>query len=216
MDNCCLIGKINKLSIEPSLPLLNKGTGAGGATTNLNGKKFENYTDNEQRLLQSGYIKHFFKGKEKEVHGYYLIKKFEDKTITFVLQHGLKLYMKNKYNIKLFRKPDEAYIIEYNNGKKVLKILEKKVQNRDGSVDTKLWSAHMLKIEYEYMLHKENFQVEYAFCVNNYLKEKLHTENKCDKYWVLYNILLPEINVPVLFADLDNYFEILDTWINQE
>lgn len=34
--------------------------------------------------------------------------------------------MKNKYNINLFRCPDEAYIIEYTNGKKVIKILEKK------------------------------------------------------------------------------------------
>jgi len=34
--------------------------------------------------------------------------------------------MKNKYGIDLFRYPDEVYIIEYNNCKKVIKILEKK------------------------------------------------------------------------------------------
>jgi hypothetical protein len=34
--------------------------------------------------------------------------------------------MKNKYGIDLFRYPDKAYIIEYNNSKKVIKILEKK------------------------------------------------------------------------------------------
>jgi len=34
--------------------------------------------------------------------------------------------MKNKYNIELFRCPDEAYIIEYTSGRKVIKILEKK------------------------------------------------------------------------------------------
>lgn len=36
------------------------------------------------------------------------------------------MYMKNKYNIKSFRYPDEAYLIEYNTGRKVIKILEKK------------------------------------------------------------------------------------------
>ena len=37
--------------------------------------------------------------------------------------------MKKKYKIDLFRFPDEAYIIDYKNGRKVIKILEKKNQN---------------------------------------------------------------------------------------
>jgi hypothetical protein len=37
--------------------------------------------------------------------------------------------MKQNYDINLFRCPDEAYIIEYKNGKKIIKILEKKEQN---------------------------------------------------------------------------------------
>jgi len=55
------------------------------------------------------------------------------------------MYMKNKYNIELFRCPDEAYIIEYTSGRKVIKILEKKEQNVEGSVETKLWSGPSLK-----------------------------------------------------------------------
>jgi hypothetical protein len=39
---------------------MNKGTGAGGANTNYYGKKFEEKTNNEQRLLESGYIKASF------------------------------------------------------------------------------------------------------------------------------------------------------------
>lgn len=204
-----LIEKTNNLDIKE----INKGTGAGGANTNKNGKKFEELTNNEIRLREAGYTRHFFEKKSKNVHGYYLIKKFEDRTITFVLQSGLKEYMKNKYNIDLFRHPDEAYIIEYPNGRKVLKIVEKKAQNGEGSVDTKLWAAQMLKTEYEYMLHKHNFQVEYAFCVNNYLKKKMKTE---EKYIILSTILLPEIDVPIFFGEDQDYFEKLDTWINQE
>ena len=111
---------------EPINVIINKGTGAGGANTNYYGKKFEEKTNNQTRLLNDGYIKNSFTKKPKKAYDYYLSKTFEDKTITFVLQNGLKMYMKNKYNIELFRCPDEAYIIEYNTGKKVIKILEKK------------------------------------------------------------------------------------------
>lgn len=35
--------------------IVNKGTGAGGANTNLNGKKFEDKTNNIPRLFENGY-----------------------------------------------------------------------------------------------------------------------------------------------------------------
>ena len=104
----------------------NKGIGAGGANTNHYGKLFEEKTNNQQRLIENGYIKQSFTKNPKKSYDYYLIKTFTDKTIVFVLQHGLRLYIKNKYNINIFRCPDEAYIIEYNTGKIDIKILEKK------------------------------------------------------------------------------------------
>jgi hypothetical protein len=39
------------------LKLLNKGTGAGGDTTNHNGKIFEEKTNNQTRLLETDYVK---------------------------------------------------------------------------------------------------------------------------------------------------------------
>jgi hypothetical protein len=101
--------------------IINKGTGAGGAKTNYYGKKFEEKTNNQKRLIKNGYIINNFKETSKKQYDY-LSKTYEDKTIIFVLQHGLKIYMKNKYNIDLFRCPDEAFIIEYNSGKKVIYI----------------------------------------------------------------------------------------------
>jgi len=106
-----------------STHIINKGTGAGGANTNLYGKIFEEKTNNETRLLEQGFTKTAINKKTK--FGYYLSKTFEDKKIVFVLQSGLKEYIKTFYNIELFRCPDEAYIIEYANGKRVIKILEK-------------------------------------------------------------------------------------------
>ena len=190
--------------------IINKGTGAGGANTNYYGKKFEVNTNNQQRLLEMGYTKNSFTKKPKKAYDYYLSKTFEDKTIVFVLQNGLKMYMKNKYNIDLFRCPDEAYIIEYTSGRKVIKILEKKEQNVEGSVETKLWSGPSLKREYELVLGAE-FEVFYGFCVSEFLKNKLISNEK--KYTIL-NTIFNENNIVVLFGDDENYFETFDTWFN--
>lgn len=191
--------------------LFNKGTGAGGANTNYYGKKFEEKTNNQTRLLNDGYIKNSFTKKPKKAYDYYLSKTFEDKTIIFVLQNGLNIYMKNKYNIELFRWPDEAYIIEYNTCKKVvIKILEKKEQNVNGSVETKLWSGPSLKREYELLLG-DDFIVHYGFCVSEFLKKKITSNEK--KYATL-NTIFNETNIAVLFGDDDNYFETFDNWFN--
>lgn len=182
------------------MSLLNKGTGAGGANTNFTGKKFEDKTNNESVLLLDGYVKKY----------YYLYKTFDDKTITYVSQRGLKKYMKKKYNIDIFRNPDEAYIIEYKNGKKVVKILEKKNQNGEGSVETKLWAGPSLKREYEIILGN-NFEVQYSYSVNDFLKQCL-LSNKT-KYEVLFNIILKENDICVFFGDDTDYFVLLNKWI---
>ncbi len=192
---------------QPTI-IVNKGTGAGGANTNYHGKKFEEKTNNQQRLLDMGYTMNTF-SKNSKKYDYYLSKKFEDKTIVFVLQNGLKSYMKQKYEIELFRCPDEAYIIEYNNGMKVIKILEKKEQNVEGSVETKLWSGPSLKREYELVLG-DKFEVFYGFCVSGFLKNKLVSTEK--KYTIL-NRIFEEIGIAVLFGDDDDYFEIFDAWL---
>jgi hypothetical protein len=186
----------------------NKGTGAGGSNTNYFGKKFEEKTNNEPRLLETGFTKTIINKKTK--FGYYLTKTFEDKTVTFVSQNGLKEYIHLKYGIELFRCPDEAYVFEYTDGKKVIKILEKKEQMVDGSVDTKLLTGPMFKEEYFEAL-EGIFEVEYAFCVSSFLQNKIqHVDNK--KY-VIFNKLMKKHNIPILFGDDENYFESLDAYL---
>ena len=199
---------MNLESQSPSELIVNKGTGAGGANTNYHGKLFETQTNNQQRLLEMGYTKNT--ENTTKTYDYSLSKTFEDKKITFVLQNGLKTCMKKNHNIDLFRCPDEAYIIEYAGGRKVIKILEKKEQNVEGSVETKLWSGPSLKREYELVLGP-GFEVFYGFCVSNFLKKKLVSSDK--KYTIL-NTILKESNIAVLFGDDANYFETLDAWVN--
>ena len=111
----------------------NKGIGAGGANTNLNGKRFEKKTDNHQTLLDNGYTRCFLDKKKGE----YLKKSMSDKTIVFVCQNSFKKCMKNFFDKDTIRTQDEAYIIQYNTGKTVIIIVEKKVQNVRGLLTVK-------------------------------------------------------------------------------
>ena len=157
---------------EPSFELeQNKNiSNAGGSNTNYYGKKFEDKTNNHKRLLENGYLKKYYSSM-KNSSDCYLSKKFEGKTIVFVSQSGLKKYLKFKYGIDSFRFPDESYIIEYDDGRKFIKILEKKHQRVEGSVENKLWSGPSLKREYELVLG-EHFKITYGFCVSDFLKKK--------------------------------------------
>jgi hypothetical protein len=81
--------------------IINKGTGAGGKNTNFYGKKFEEKTNNQTRLMEFEYNKFIIETKiktktNKKNIPFYLSKTFSDKTITFVIQYGLKTYMKYK------------------------------------------------------------------------------------------------------------------------
>ena len=88
--------------------------------------------------------------------------------------------------------------------------MEKKEQNVEGSVDTKLWSGPSLKREYELVLG-DKFEVHYGFCVNNFLQKKIMSDKP--KYKFL-NIILKENNIEVLFGDDEKYFIDLEKWYN--
>ena len=203
-----IIEELNNLKIiEKNDDLIkNKGTGAGGKNTNKNGKKFENITDIEIKLIENKYEKMKM---DKSKYGYYLYKNIDNNKIIYVSQNGLKLYIKQKFDIELFRNPDEAYIIE-KNGKYIIKILEKKAQNVEGSVETKLWSGPSLKREYEIIMGQK-FVIEYAFCVSKFLQEKIISND--NKYKVL-NQILDESNINIFFGEDSDYFDKIYEWIN--
>jgi len=195
------------LNILPNMiPILNRGTGAGGANTNLYGKKFEELTNNEPRLLAQNYLQVPL-GTKKQ---YYLSKKMEQCENVFVTQGNLKLYMKSKFGIAMFRNPDEAYITIPTDGSTIhVKILEKKEQNVEGSVETKLLSGPSFKREYKLVLG-DRFIVSYAFCVNSFLQKKIEST---DAKYVILKQIMHESDIPVLFGDEPNYFTKLDEWL---
>jgi hypothetical protein len=187
----------------------NRGTGASGANTNLNGISFEKKTDNESRLLENRFIRKPIPG-SKAKYAYYLEREISpDESITYLTQSGLKLYFAHLFNNKdICREPDEAYLFR-NGDKYTLKILEKKNQNTEGSVDTKLLAGKGFIDEYEFILGP-NFTVKYAFCISEFLKKDYISDRK-------KNQALRHINqkygIDVLYGDDENYFETLDAWI---
>jgi len=188
--------------------LHNKGTGAGGAATNLHGKTFEQKTDNSVRLLEAGYVRHEIPG-YKGKHAFYLTKEDGPRRVTYMTQSGLKAYFQHFHSKVLFRCPDEAYLIQ-DGDRKVLKILEKKNQNVAGSVDTKLLAGPGFLEEYKLCLGSE-FQIVYGFCISEFLQKDYESETQ--KYKVLRQINA-KYSIAVLFGDATDYFTKLDAWID--
>ena len=181
--------------------MVTRGTGAGGANTNKNGKPFEEDTNNLQFLLRNYY---FIKIKVNLI-----TKSLKDKTITCMIQNNFKKFIKQILNITMFRIPDEAYYINFNSGRKIIIIVEKKYQYREGSVETKLWACPALKREYEILFGPE-YEIHYCLVINEFLKNKLKSNKP--KYIIL-NQILSENNIKVFYGSDTEYFDKINNFI---
>jgi hypothetical protein len=190
--------------------IINKGTGAGGAKTNVNGLSFESLVSNEQRLLAKGFVKTVIS--RSLVHAYYLSKEYEDRTEYFVTKKGLHYFVEYLFDTAyIYKQPDEAYFTIYNDGRLVLKVLEKKNQNTAGSVDEKLYGGASIRRLYEKMFEELDVDIEihYAYCLSKYLQNKLEKNELRSRHT---RQLLEEQDVPVFFGEDEDYFDKLDAW----
>jgi hypothetical protein len=187
----------------------NKGTGAGGMMTTLNGCSFEKKTSIEKKLLDNDFSKNII---NKNKYGYYFELVKENKKIIYFTQSGCKLYLKKEFNIDVYKHPDEAFLIIEDNTFH-LKILEKKNQNGNGSVEDKLKTGAFNKKEYSKMLSqndKYKFTISYAFCVSKFLQNKF--ESKQIKYKIIKEIM-EEDDIKIFYGEDEKYFDILFNWI---
>ena len=195
--------------------LVNRGTGAGGANTNKSGKTFEQKTENESRLLASGFVKKPIVEKNKAKFNYFLERAVSPtSSIVYLTQGALKLYFKSVFSVEMHRCPDEAYLFRQGDNY-LLKILEKKNQNVAGSVDTKLMAGNGFIRDYKKCLRDaasagKTFDVQYAFCISDFLKQDYVSD--CRKFTNLREILA-EDGIAVLFGDDEDYYDHLDAWI---
>ncbi len=204
------------MNLVTNLERINRGFGAGGANTNKNGIAFENLTNPENYLMEKeqGFIKELL---SKNKNGYYLIKDTPEKTIVYTKQYGFKEYV-HKYidkDISIYRNPDEAYLIKNkNNGKYHLKIVEKKNQNSEGSVEEKLKTGQFNRDEYYLMFEKlnDNITIDYCFVVSDFLQKKFESPNQ--KYQNIKKINKNN-NINIFYANNENYFNLLYNWITE-
>jgi hypothetical protein len=142
---------------------MNKGTGAGGCRTNINGKQFEADTDFSNVLIDEyKFIR----------NSYSLINKIDSTTYIYTKQYNFRKIIKELFNLKLeylkdLRIPDDAFIIINGNNVNII-IIEKKAQSCEGSVDNKLLASPVIKEEYRYLLSKINdfvFTIDYHLCL---------------------------------------------------
>lgn len=181
----------------------NRGTGAGGANTTLNGSDFEKNTDMTIYLTDQSFKSIKFKK-------YTIYQKInEHTTIINLAKNTFKKYIEQTFKIQSFRLPDDAYIITRPDKPTIIKIIEKKAQRVEGSVETKLWSGPSLKREYEIVFGPE-FIIEYAYCINTFLETKFTS----DKKYTILKQILHESNISILYGDAENYKTELMAWIN--
>jgi hypothetical protein len=199
--------------------IINKGTGAGGANTTYNGLSFEDKTSIENNLDKLKYIKKDIKINKRKGYYYEYIK--DNINIIYFTKgckNSFKLYFEKEFKITTYRQPDEAYLIKQDD-KYILKILEKKNQNVEGSVEDKLKTGAFNRREYELMVNihdKYNFTIEYSFCVSKFLQDKFELNQKVNniKYKNIKKIM-EEDKIGLLYGDDDNYIDKLCEWINK-
>ena len=165
-------------------PVKNRGTGAGGANTNLYGKTFEQQCDLESSLLAMGFERRVMNKSMK--YGYYL---YRDDGATYMKQSGLREYARSKYNIeRLHLFPDECFIIPKSNGTRpTLVVLEMKHQRVEGSCFDKIKCAPFYQYQYK-ELFGHLFDIEYHLVVNDFIQTKIKNNPLLEKYLALHGV----------------------------
>jgi hypothetical protein len=219
-------------------PIINRGTGAGGSNTNHNGLEFEKLTNSEHLLLANGFVKKIM---NKNINGYYLIKEIKSEAkkdaetvdldpksgentnsdnnnecIIYCKQSGFREYI-NKFidsEINVYYNPDEAFLIKKGDNYH-LKIIEKKNQNGEGSVEEKLKLGPFLKEDYEMMLEKikDKIKIDYSYCVSEFLKNKINS--KTPKY-INFNRINEKHNIKIFYGNDVTYLKQVYKWITGE
>jgi hypothetical protein len=109
----------------------------------------------------------------------------------------------------IFRNPDEAFIVNHLDGRRVMKILEKKNQSGAGSVDSKLALGPYFIEEYQEVLGPD-IKVEYAFCLCEFLKKEYLSDRK---KWTTLRTINERHGIAVFFGEDPGYLDDVARWI---
>lgn len=140
--------------------------GTGGAKTNQNGLKFEKDVELANLLKSRGY-----RLVDNDIGQ--ILYLGEDELGILIKKHGLYRFLNSKgidYKEYLSRRllPDNAFL---NFKNKTFYILEVKFQSGSGSVDEKLQTCHYKLRQYNKLLSKLNYKVEFSYVLNDWFKD---------------------------------------------
>lgn len=154
----------NQNNIILNEPLIvNRGTGAGGSNTNVNGLSYEDKTNLNTLLSEVSYTKKK-QFKTIKFNGYpnELIDVSKSNLYKYMNSIGEKSSLQPAAGCK---NPDEAYI---DNNKKIVFIIEKKFQQTSGSVDEKIQTGPFKKLHYSQQF--PNYKIYYIYCLSDWFK----------------------------------------------
>ena len=147
-----------------------------------------------------------------------LVTFFRLSKVLYLKQAGFKEYINNEFNILVYRNPDEAFIIKTKDTY-YIKIIEKKNQNVNGSVEDKLKTGQFNREEYEMMFDVEEvrkklgevkIKIDYSFCVSEFLAKKLESP---EQKYVNIKKINQKHNINIFYGNQEDYFEKIFEWI---
>lgn len=186
--------------------VINRGTGAGGAKTNVTGLAFEDNTCLTKMYDCEDEVRF---GKSKN-DTYKSIRISDEIKLRRLIKNGLNTYMRKYHSdnirddyCKKFYQPDEALI---DSDKKIIWIFEKKYQRVTGSVDEKLETGAAKRWHYSEEQFK-GFSIRYAYILNDWFKQECYKHKlKWNKMW----------NIPVFWGEDIDYKASITKWIETD
>ena len=167
------------------LNIKNKGTGAGGKNTNKNGLLYEKMTD----------LSSYYRIIKNNKHSDDII--FNNDNIVFLRVKKANLFkcMNKEMNKQIHKahgckRPDECYI---NQGTNTIFIIEKKFQQRSGSVCEKIQTSDFKIWQYSRTFPK--YKIVYIYSLSNWFRENCKAEIE----------YLQTKNIPIFWGDSDTY-----------
>jgi hypothetical protein len=184
--NCFLFHKIRTQIIR--MIFKNRGTGAGGANTNRHGISYERITD---------LATEFTTIKKEKTHKVIHFNSDDNQNRNYVRTryNKFKKYMEPNMNkdfkfVHGSKKPDECYIDEIT---KTIFIIEKKFQQREGSVCEKIQSAPCKIWNYENAF--PDYKIVYTYTLSDWFKRNCEGELN----------YLEKKNIPVFWGSDTDY-----------
>lgn len=174
--------------------IINKGTGAGGANTNANGLPYEEMTDLRDRYSIINFNTNFKNIKFNNSEKIFVTPVRKSRFLNMMFD---ELY-ENVAHAHGCKQPDEVFV-DRNNC--LLFIIEKKFQNKNGSVCEKTQTPHFKKWQYKRMF--PNYHIVYIYCLSDWFKANCKAELEYLEY----------LSIPVFWGNDINYKENIVNYI---